>query len=132
MKSEIEVTKIFIHYIRQSVMRKSFELYRIDKKKIPVIPYENFIIENLLKAESPQMLEKMSFNDVWQMEDFIENDALALAVSELLSRQKFILYWKYVEDASDAQIGELVGISQQAVNKQRNQIVTHLAQSIYN
>lgn len=128
LKSEIEVTKIFVRYVQHSIIRRSFELYRKEKHDIKIIPYENWVIEKLLHYESPQMLEKMTFNDIWEMENFIDNDQLAIAVGSLNTRQKFILYWKYVEEASDARIGELLGISSQAVSKQKRKAIDSVVQ----
>ncbi|WP_461213841.1 hypothetical protein [Lacticaseibacillus sp. GG6-2] len=40
----------------------------------------------------------------------------------LNKRQKFILYYKFVADYSDAEIGALLGISAQSVGAQRRNI----------
>lgn len=123
LKSEIEVTKIFVRYVQQAIMHRSFTLYRKGNHKVEIVSYENLVIEKLLHYESPHMLEKMSFNNIWEMENFIDNNQLAIAVGTLNTRQKFILYWKFVEEASDARIGDLLGISSQAVSKQKRKAI---------
>lgn len=127
MKTEIEVTKIFIYYVRNSIIRYSFQLYRDELTRVESIPYDTWQIERLLRSETPQLLERMSFNDIWNMEDFIDNDQLSIAISELNIRQKFILYWKFVEDATDYQIGELLGVSSQTISQQRRNALNRLA-----
>ncbi len=119
MKTEIEVTKIFVYYVRSALIRRSFQLYREQLNQIEAIPYDTWLIEKLMKSETPQLLERMSFNDIWHMEDFVDNDQLSIALSELNIRQKFILYWKFVENASDYQNGELLGVSGQTISQQR-------------
>ena len=91
--------------VRSALIRRSFQLYREQLNQIEAIPYDTWLIERLMKSETPQLLERMSFNDIWHMEDFVDNDQLSIALSELNIRQKFILYWKFVENASDYQIG---------------------------
>lgn len=127
MKTEIEVTKIFVYYVRNSIIRYSFQLYRDELTRVESIPYDTWQIERLLRSETPQLLERMSFNDIWNMEDFIDNDHLSIAISELNIRQKFILYWKFVEDATDYQIGELLGVSSQTISQQRRNALNRLA-----
>lgn len=127
MKTEIEVTKIFVYYVRNSIIRYSFQLYRDELTRVESIPYDTWQIERLLRSETPQLLERMSFNDIWNMEDFIDNDHLSIAISELNIRQKFILYWKFVEDATDYQIGELLGVSSQTISQQRRNAFNRLA-----
>ncbi len=127
MKTEIEVTKIFVYYVRSALIRRSFQLYREQLNQIEAIPYDTWLIERLMKSETPQLLERMSFNDIWHMEDFVDNDQLSIALSELNIRQKFILYWKFVENASDYQIGELLGVSGQTISQQRRYALSILA-----
>ncbi|MGK4179673.1 sigma factor-like helix-turn-helix DNA-binding protein [Lapidilactobacillus dextrinicus] len=88
-------------------------------------------MDQLIRSETPHLLERMSFNDIWNIEDFIENDQLALAISTLTIRQKFIIYWKFVEEATDQQIGELLGISSQAVSKQKRHTLGILAEAFF-
>ena len=131
MKSEIEVTKIFVYYVRDAIIHRSFEIYRQQKNKVETVPYDTWLIDQLIRSEAPHLLERMSFNDIWNIEDFIENDQLALAISMLTIRQKFIIYWKFVEEASDQQIGELLGISSQAVSKQKRHTLGILAEAFF-
>lgn len=131
MKSEIEVTKIFVYYVRNAIIHRSFEIYRQQKNKVETVPYDTWLMDQLIRSETPQLLERMSFNDIWNIEDFIENDQLALAISTLTIRQKFIIYWKFVEEATDQQIGELLGISSQAVSKQKRHTLGILAEAFF-
>lgn len=127
MKTEIEVTKIFVYYVRSALIRRSFQLYREQLNQVEAIPYDTWLIERLMKSETPQLLEHMSFNDIWHMEDFVDNDQLSIAISELNIRQKFILYWKFVENTTDYQIGELLGVSGQTISQQRRYALSILA-----
>ena len=131
MKSEIEVTKIFVYYVRNAIIHRSFEIYRQQKNKVETVPYDTWLMDQLIRSETPHLLECMSFNDIWNIEDFIENDQLALAISTLTIRQKFIIYWKFVEEATDQQIGELLGISSQAVSKQKRHTLGILAEAFF-
>lgn len=131
MKSEIEVTKIFVYYVRNAIIHRSFEIYRQQKNKVETVPYDTWLMDQLIRSETPHLLERMSFNDIWNIEDFIENDQLALAISTLTIRQKFIIYWKFVEEATDQQIGELLGISSQAVSKQKRHTLGILAEAFF-
>lgn len=131
MKSEIEVTKIFVYYVRNSIIHRSFEIYHQQKNKVETVPYDTWLMDQLIRSETPHLLERMSFNDIWNIEDFIENDQLALAISTLTIRQKFIIYWKFVEEATDQQIGELLGISSQAVSKQKRHTLGILAEAFF-
>lgn len=131
MKSEIEVTKIFVYYVRNAIIHRSFEIYRQQKNKVETVPYDTWLMDQLIRSETPHLLERMSFNDIWNIEDFVENDQLALAISTLTIRQKFIIYWKFVEEATDQQIGELLGISSQAVSKQKRHTLGILAEAFF-
>lgn len=131
MKSEIEVTKIFIYYVRNSIINRSYEIYRQQQKKIKIISYDTLLMDRLIRSEASHLLELMSFNDIWNIEDFIENDQLSAAISTLTIRQKFIIYWKFVEEAPDYRIGELLGITSQAISKQRRAALNSLSEAFF-
>ena len=64
--------------------------------------------------------------DYENLEDYISDEDLAAAIKKLTSKEKLILFMKYVEGKKDTVISKEFGISSQAVSKRKRGILKKL------
>ncbi|MCT3192181.1 sigma-70 family RNA polymerase sigma factor [Lacticaseibacillus rhamnosus] len=123
MKTDQEVSKIFVAFINISVVRRKRELFRASQRRITLIPVQDSVLDSLVTPSfDAPLFDKAPSTDIVRLELYVENYELSEMIRCLNKRQKFILYYKFVADYSDAEIGALLGISAQSVGAQRRNI----------
>ena len=88
---------------------------------------EGMSLTNLPDEDS--LHHEFSF-DVERVEDYFENKTLYDVVTKLTPKQKQIVYLCYVKNMSDKEISNVLNISVQAINKQRNAILTKMKRKV--
>ncbi|WP_232713360.1 sigma-70 family RNA polymerase sigma factor [Bacillus xiapuensis] len=71
--------------------------------------------------------EELSMN---QLEDYITDEKVYSAVSSLTNKQKRILYLMFVKDKKEKEISSILGISQQAVSKQKKAAIKKIRERL--
>ena len=118
-KFRLHVMKIKILSYFSKVI--SYEAQRFDRKirttsTLPLLGDDN--------EEYPYMIDEPqeTFTDPF-LENHFENERLYNIVSNLNDDNKKLLYLLYVKDLDEAQTAERLGITQQGVNKRKNNLL---------
>ncbi|MGG5331107.1 sigma-70 family RNA polymerase sigma factor [Enterococcus sp. AZ163] len=139
MQNEKKITYEFISYINQAMIHEKIKyIQKSDKKRyarngIKVINDET-LIQDLVYSDENQRDFSPIYNtdsleekhDYENLEDYISDEDLAAAIEKLTSKEKLILFMKYVEGKKDTVISKEFGISSQAVSKRKRGILKKL------
>lgn len=124
MKTEVEITYIFIRYIAVTLERKANEFY---KKQGNV-----FYKESQELVESKEIIDQIAAQGItfFMPEEFLEkkiqSEQIHLSLLKLTSEEFFILEEKFLENKSDAEIGHILRCSSQAISKKKRKIYAKL------
>lgn len=111
-----------LHFFAQNFDKKNRDR---NKKATLTLEDSDGIMNFRNIADDKELHEEMRF-DVEHVEDYFENVIVYEVVSNLTVNQKKILYLFYVQNKSDKEIAEALGVSIQTINKQRNAILTKI------
>lgn len=125
-KTEEDIENMFKNYIRKVIEHTKMEY---DKARNEVMTYETVTdigMEEFTKLVDynssvhaiPEEILIKSYRDI---ENLFSNDKLFVIIKGLPPRHKQILYLKYVEDKTDEEIAQKMGVKRQAITKTRNQ-----------
>ncbi|EOI55441.1 sigma-70 family RNA polymerase sigma factor [Enterococcus gilvus] len=125
MQDENAMNAMFVRYIQKAMINEKLNYIRDGKKKgIDIIHDENLL--NNVQYQNVELMETIPKGSYSNLEDYIEDDNLSNAISKLTARQKLIIYKRYVEGWKDPSIAKELGISSQAVSKQRRKAIKKL------
>lgn len=123
-KSDCDIENSFKKYIKKVVenTRKDYDRKknRLTKYEMVVSFEEEYGFDNLNNAAVCEDFSDDLVSSYKEIENCISSDRLFVAIKELPSRLKKILYFKYIEDKTDEEIAQELGIKRQAVTKARN------------
>lgn len=125
MASEKEMNYVFIRYIHQTMLNEKINYINRSKKKGIEVVHNESLIKNL-QYQNEQLLEQLSEDQYENLEEYINDIDLSNSISKLTNREKFILFKRYVEGQKDPAIAKLLGITSQAVSKQRRNTIKKL------
>ncbi|MGG5315867.1 sigma-70 family RNA polymerase sigma factor [Enterococcus sp. AZ072] len=139
MQNEKKITYEFISYINQAMIHEKIKyIQKSDKKRharngIKVINDETLIQDLVYSDEDAKDISPVYNTDALEekydyenLEDYISDEDLAAAIKKLTSKEKLILFMKYVEGKKDTEISKEFGISSQAVSKRKLGILKKL------
>lgn len=129
MRTELEVSRIFVQFITSGVRHMRIDSYRkrnMQAKTIPIYPMELQLMDQLRLRQPARLLETVPINQIPHLEDYIVNDRLSDAIARLNDEEKFVIYCKTVETMTDAEIGSLLGRSRSAISKLRHRLYQKL------
>lgn len=113
----------FISYIEKSIKLKSFEIKNKKKKRYERELYilnsidEDFKEEKINTiADKPIDYIEVIFDQV-DISNISTNKKLNQAIESITSKQKLILFMRYIQDKEEKQIAKELNISKQSVNK---------------
>lgn len=129
MSKEEETAYMFIRYIQKVLYNEKLKYIRNQKKSSNEIACEDELLKNI-SYEEVEQLEKMPPTEIHHMEEYINNIELFNSIINLSTKEKFILYKKYVEEKKDKDIGNDLNISSQAVSKQKRKIIKKIHQNL--
>jgi DNA-directed RNA polymerase specialized sigma subunit len=130
--SSSDFNKAFISFVSHTIVNGRMNYNRIYGKPIKhEIPSTNENLdtycESVKKAtEELENAEKISFEHI---EDIITDKKLYTMIKYMRIRQKQILYYIFMKDYTEETVAKILGISQQAVNKVKKNILKQLALS---
>lgn len=81
---------------------------------------------SLAKLPDEESLHHEFSFDLERVEDYFEHEIIYNVVTKLTLKQKQIVYLCYVKNMSDKEISNVLNISVQTINKQRNVILTKI------
>lgn len=129
MRSELDVTRIFVQFIASGIRNARVDSYRRQDRQdneLPTYPMEVELMDRLRLDDPPRLLETIPINQISNLEDYIVDDRLSDAVAGLTDKEKMIIYCKIDETMTDAEIGKLLGSSRSAISKLRHRIYKKL------
>lgn len=120
-----------------------FAAQKYDKKERQINKSNQLILDKPLNDDGETLLnligdeecildenaEEISI-DFSNLENYFEDEFIYKSVSQLNLKQKEILYLAYVKQYSDVEIGEILNVTRQAVNKQKNKAINLIRRSI--
>lgn len=74
----------------------------------------------------------MTDDEVSNLESFINNDCLAMAIATLTTADKMVLYHYYYSELNDVEISNRTGKTSQGVNKQRRRALAQIKKAYKN
>ena len=76
--------------------------------------------------------EVTSSTDAAHLESFFEDEKLYSIVSNLTQRQKDIIHALFIENQTESEVAERLGVTKQAVNKVKNQTLKKIKREYMN
>ena len=86
---------------------------------------------SLLDGDDSVESYTLKTTDEPKIENYFENERLFNLVSNLSDDNKKLLYLLYVKDLDEVQVAEKLGITKQAVNKRKNNLLKKLRKKIH-
>lgn len=114
MKTEMDVTYIFIRYITVTLQRQANAFYN---KQGKIFSHESQELTEFNQNEQTGSLNEKGFTPEEIFEMNFENEQLRLSLSCLTNDELFILSEKYSKRLSDAEIGKKLHVSSQMISK---------------
>lgn len=125
MREEKNINAMFVRYIHQAMINEKLNyINRIKKKDQNLIHDENYL--NNIQYQNEQLLESLPSEAFRSLEEYVEDEQLSESIASLTDRQKLIIFRRYVEGKKDPSIAKELGISSQAVSKQRRKAIEKL------
>lgn len=115
----------FIKYIYQAMLNEKMNYIRSSKKKGIVVVHDETLLENA-QYQNEQLLEKLTKDHAFNLEEYVNDVDLSNSIAKLTDREKYIVYKRFIEGEKDPAIAKTLGISSQAVSKQRKKIMKKL------
>jgi RNA polymerase sigma factor (sigma-70 family) len=122
-----------IHYEAQHLLRKSRAMHRQEPLWLngTVGDEEGTGHETLDLVEDPDVsVEEKVVERTEALGDLTSNEALHAALQSLTEKQQLILQLLYVEGLTEQEAADVLGISQQAVNKSKRKSLAQLRRKI--
>lgn len=116
MKTEMDVTYIFIRYITVTLQRQANAFYN---KQGKIFSHESQELTEFNQREQTERLNEKVFTPEEIFEMNFENEQLRLSLSCLTNDELFILSEKYSKRLSDAEIGKKLHVSSQMISKKK-------------
>ena len=115
----------FIKYIYQAMLNEKMNYIRSSKKKGIVVVHDETLLENA-QYQNEQLLEKLTKDHAFNLEEYVNDVDLSNSIAKLTDREKYIVYKRFIEGEKDPAIAKTLGVSSQAVSKQRRKIMKKL------
>ncbi|WP_195971693.1 sigma-70 family RNA polymerase sigma factor [Enterococcus gallinarum] len=124
MKTESEITYIFIRYVTVTLKRQANAFY---KRQGRIFSNESQLLIDSKEITEQLLLQQVhsSTPDILLERQFL-NEQLLLSLFQLTDEQIFIMKEKHLKKQSDAEIGRKLHCSSQAVSKKKRTIYTKL------
>ncbi|EIB6518842.1 TPA: sigma-70 family RNA polymerase sigma factor [Enterococcus faecalis] len=123
MKTEMDVTYIFIRYITVTLQRQANAFYN---KQGKIFSHESQELTEFNQREQTERLNEKVFTPEEIFEMNFENEQLRLSLSCLTNDEFFILSEKYSKKLSDAEIGKKLHLSSQMISKKKRKAFAKL------
>lgn len=125
MKTEIDITYIFIRYVTVTLQRQANTFYKNQGK---IFSHESTELTEFNQSEQTGKLwlNEKGFNPEEIFEKNFENEQLYLSLSCLTNEELFILREKYSKKLSDADIGKKLHVSSQMISKKKRKAFAKL------
>ncbi|MGM0210294.1 MULTISPECIES: sigma factor-like helix-turn-helix DNA-binding protein [unclassified Enterococcus] len=123
MKTEMDVTYIFIRYITVTLQRQANAFYN---KQGKIFSHESQELTEFNQNEQTGSLNEKGFTPEEIFEMNFENEQLRLSLSCLTNDELFILSEKYSKRLSDAEIGKKLHVSSQMISKKKRKAFAKL------
>jgi DNA-directed RNA polymerase specialized sigma subunit len=127
-----DFNKTFISFVSQTIVYGGMNYNRIyvkpARREIPLTSenldtYRETVDKTLDEPENNND-EKINFEHI---EDIITDEKLHAMIKSMSIRQKQILYFIFLKDCTEETAADIIGVSQQAVNKIKRNILKQLA-----
>lgn len=129
MQEEKVMNAMFVRYIHKVMINEKLNYIRDGKSKgIDLIHDENLLMN--VQYQNEQLLESLPKGSYKNLEDYVEDENLSHSIAQLTERQKLIIFKRYVEGKKDPLIAKELGITSQAVSKQRRRAIKKLEDHI--
>lgn len=125
MGKEKNVSALFVRYIHQAMINEKLNYIKNTTKKNSGLIHDESLIQSI-QYINEQLLESLPEGAYKNLEDYIEDENLSDSIEQLTERQKLIVFRRYVQGKKDPKIAEELGISSQAVSKQRRKAIEKL------
>lgn len=128
-----------LQYLSKSI---HFAAQNFDKKHRKIKEHNQLILDKPLNEDGETLLNNLNsesyyknfdeevIRDYQNIESYFTDQIISEAVSKLTSRQKQILYLSFVKIYSDQEVAELLHVSKQAINKQKNKAIEKIRGAI--
>lgn len=125
MKSEMDITYIFIRYVTVTLKRQANTFYKNQRK---LFFHETIELTEFNQSEQTVKLwlNENEFTPEEIFEKSFESDQLRLSLSCLTNEELFILSEKYSKKLSDADIGKKLHVSSQMISKKKRRAFAKL------
>lgn len=125
MKSELDITYIFIRYVTVTLQRqtkdfyfKQGKIYSHESQELTEIDQNDKLIQSWMGENK--------FNPEEILEKNFQNEELRSSLACLSDEELFILNEKYQKNLSDAEIGKRLHVSSQMISKKKRKAFTKL------
>ncbi|MGM0338578.1 sigma-70 family RNA polymerase sigma factor [Enterococcus sp. AZ007] len=125
MKKETNINALFVRYIHQAMINEKLNYINRTMKKDQKLVHDENLLNNI-QYQNEQVLDSLPKEAFKSLEEYIEDDKLSKSIASLTERQKLIIFRRYVEGKKDPSIAKELGISSQAVSKQRRKAIEKL------
>lgn len=115
----------FIKYIYQAMLNEKMNYIRSSKKKGIVVVHDETLLKNA-QYQNEQLLEQLTEDHAFNLEEYVNDVDLSNSIAKLTDREKYIVYKRFIEGEKDPAIAKTLGVSSQAVSKQRRKIMKKL------
>jgi len=109
-----------LHFLAQNIDKKNRD--RNKKASLTLVDSDDY--KSLQNIPDDKTLDCEILFDVKCVENYFKNKILYEVIAKLTLNQKKILYLFYIKSKSDKDIAQILGVSVQSINKQRNGVLT--------
>lgn len=121
----MEKTYLFVHYIQKALIHEKLNYIRNNKKKqLEILTDDEFLLD--ISVHESNFIDEIKMNDVTHLEDYIDDLNLSNSIAQLTTKEKLILFNRYVQGKKDTEIAKELNITSQAVSKRRRTILNKL------
>lgn len=105
-----------------------FEAQRFDKKirTTHLLPLLSKDEDKNISINIHPIYTEDENNKSFKLEDCFEDERLYNIISALSDNNKKILYWLYIKELDEAEVAEKLGVTKQAVNKRKNNLLNKI------
>ncbi|HFK6199142.1 sigma factor-like helix-turn-helix DNA-binding protein [Listeria monocytogenes] len=125
MKTEMDITYIFIRYVTVTLKRQANAFYKNQGK---IFSHESIELTEFNQSEQTGKLQlnEKGFTPEEIFEQNFDREQLHLSLSCLTNDELFILSEKYSKKLSDAEIGKKMHVSSQMISKKKRKAFAKL------
>lgn len=118
-----------------------FESQRYDQKVRQRNSFCQLILDKDLNEDDVRMVDMIPVSNDFQvatstdaacLEEFFEDEKLCLIIYNLTPKQKNIIHALFLENQTESEVAENLGVTKQAVNKVKNQTLKKIKQEYMN